>query len=228
MTILRGLLDDISGPHRDQPVLAAGAPLDQAAAAVILLHGRGSSADDIVHLGEAIGVERAAYLAPQAAGHTWYPRPFLAPIPENEPALSSALAVIESLLKYLGSAGMPIERTAIGGFSQGACLSTEFAARHARRYGGVIALSGGLIGPPGTPRDYSGSLDATPIFIGCSDIDPHIPLARVDETAAVFTGLGGLVVKRIYPGMGHAINADEIGYVRNLLATITSDVPLTR
>jgi predicted esterase len=123
---------------------------------------------------------------------------------------------------------MPIERTAIGGFSQGACLSTEFAARHARRYGGVIALSGGLIGPPGTPRDYSGSLDATPIFIGCSDIDPHIPLARVDETAAVFTGLGGLVVKRIYPGMGHAINADEIGYVRNLLATITSDVPLTR
>jgi predicted esterase len=228
MSILRGLLDDVPGPHRGQPVLSGGVPLDQAAGAVILLHGRGSSADDIIRLGDAIGVERVAYLAPQAAGHTWYPRPFLAPIPDNEPALSSALAVIDALVHHLGSAGMPIERTIIGGFSQGACLSSEFAARHARRYGGVIALSGGLIGPPGTPRDYSGALDRTPVFLGCSDIDPHIPLARVDETETVLSDLGGAVHKRIYPGMGHAINADEMGYVRNLLATITGDVPLPR
>jgi predicted esterase len=228
MIILRGLLDHVPGPHQGQPVLAAGAPLDEAAAAVILLHGRGSSADDIIRLGDAIDVERIVYLAPEAAGHTWYPRPFLAPIPENEPALSSALAVIDALAQHLESAGMPIERTVIGGFSQGACLSSEFAARHARRYGGVMALSGGLIGPPGTPRDYPGSLDGTPVFLGCSDVDPHIPLARVDETETVLADLGGAVHKRIYPGMGHAINADEIGYVRNLLATITDDVALPR
>jgi predicted esterase len=228
MTILRGLLDDISGPHRGQPVVTAGAPLDQAAAAMILLHGRGSSADDIIRLGDALDAERVAYLAPQAAGHTWYPRPFLAPIAENEPALSSALAVIEALLRYLEDAGMPAERVVIGGFSQGACLSSEFSARHARRYGGIVALSGGLIGPPGTSRAYPGSLAGTPVFLGCSDIDPHIPLERVDETATVLSDLGAAVLKRIYPGMGHAINADEIGYVQNLLTTITGDVPLAR
>lgn len=204
-------------PHACQPVLTAGAPLAGAPAAVVMVHGRGASAEDILALAEELGHPEFAYLAPQAAGHTWYPNTFLAPLPSNEPFLTSALGVLGALIARIGAAGIPPERTVLIGFSQGACLASEFAARNARRYGGVVALSGGLIGPDGTPRDYPGSLAGTPVFLGCSDIDPHIPAARVTESAAVLRRLGGGVTDRLYPGMGHTVNRDEIAFVRGLL-----------
>jgi predicted esterase len=209
--------DRVAGPHAGQPVLTAGAPLAGARAALVLIHGRGASAESILPLGEEIGGPGVAYLAPQAAGSTWYPRRFLEPLAANEPWLSSALAAVGDVLAQVGEAGVPPERTLLLGFSQGACLATEWAARNARRYGGVVGLSGGLIGPDGTPRDYAGSLDGTPILLGCSDVDPHIPLARVHETAAVLRRLGGAVDARIYPGLGHTVNRDELEAARAIV-----------
>jgi predicted esterase len=187
-------------------------------AAVILVHGRGATAESILTLADEFGRPELAYVAPQAAGYTWYPYSFMAPAERNEPYLSSALEVLEELLEKLAAEGIPAERTVLLGFSQGACLSLEFAARHAKRFGGVVALSGGLIGPPGTPRDYPGSFDGTPVFLGCSDRDPHIPEARVRESAEVFRRMGARVTERIYPGLGHTVNEDELSWVRNLLA----------
>jgi predicted esterase len=207
-------------PHRGQPVAAAGVPLARARAALIMLHGRGASAESILALADVLAPPDVACLAPQAAGHAWYPYPFTAPIESNEPWLSSALGVIDRLLDRLEEAGLPRERVTLLGFSQGACLGLEYAARHARRYAGVIGLCGGLIGPDGTPRDDPGSLAGTPVFLGCSDIDPHIPLARVHEATQALRRLGGAVTERIYPGMGHTINEDEIGFVRGLLAGV--------
>ena len=188
-----------------------------------MLHGRGGSAEDMLALADVLAQPDLAYLAPQAAGHSWYPYPFTAPIERNEPWLSSALRVIDTLLERLGDAGFGSERVALLGFSQGACLALEYAARHARRYAGVIGLSGGLIGPEGTPRDYPGSLAGTPVFLGCSDVDPDIPLARVLDTTAVLRRLGAVVTERIYPGMGHLINEDEIRFVQSLLASLAGD-----
>ena len=168
----------IQGPHQGQPVLHAGEPLEHAKAAMVMLHGRGASAKDIFELVPELKQPGFAYLAPQAAGNTWYPNSFLAPIDSNEPELSSALLTIESILAQLREVAIPFERTIILGFSQGACLSLEFVARNAMRYGGVVGLSGGLIGPDGTPRDYTGSLEGTPVFLGCSDKDPHVPKER--------------------------------------------------
>src|SRR5713101_7720337 len=190
--------NQIRGPHQGQPVLTAGEPLDKAKATMIMVHGRGASAEDILSLTTELNQPGFAYLAPEAAGDTWYPNSFLAPIASNEPGLSSGLAVIASLLDQASEAGIPAERVVILGFSQGACLSLEFVARHARRYGGVIALSGGLIGPEGTPRDYAGSLAGTPVFLGCSDIDPHIPKERVLHSARVLQALGGQVTAKLY------------------------------
>ncbi len=211
---------DFAGPHQGQPVLTAGEPLDRAHAAMILIHGRGASAEDILMLAGEFDGTGFAFLAPQAAGHTWYPNSFLAPIPSNEPGLSSGLAAIAALLKRVGGAGIAPERTILLGFSQGACLALEFAARNARRYGGVAGLSGGLIGPDGAPRDYPGSLDGTPVFLGCSDVDPHIPAARVRESAAILRRLGGEVTDRLYPGMGHTVNRDEIAAVQGLMEAL--------
>lgn len=207
-----------SSPHANQPVLAAGRPLSEAPAAVVMVHGRGASAESILELAAEFERPELAYVAPQAAGYTWYPYSFLAPFEKNEPGLSSALELLEKILAKLESEGIPPERTVLLGFSQGACLSTEFAARHPRRYAGVVALSGGLIGPPGTPRDYPGTLDGTPVFLGCSDIDPHIPKERVDESEEVLRRMGAQVTKRIYPGMPHTVNEDEVEWVRELLA----------
>jgi predicted esterase len=158
-----------------------------------------------------------AYLAPQAASNTWYPYSFLSPIEKNEPHLTSALGLISQLIATLNAKGVTSDRIGLMGFSQGACLSLEFAARHAGRYAAVVGLSGGLIGPPGTSRDYAGSLDGTPVFLGCSDVDPHIPLERVHETAEVMKGLGGSVDERIYRGLGHTVNGDELRAVTALL-----------
>jgi phospholipase/carboxylesterase len=199
-------------------LLASGAPLARARAAAILLHGRGGSAADILSLGEELGADDIAYLAPQAANHSWYPYSFLAPFAQNEPHLSNALASIGATLDHLARAGFGAERVALIGFSQGGCLALEYAARNAKRYGAVAGLSAGLIGPPGTERSYPGSLAGTPVLLGCSDIDGHIPLARVHESRDVLSALGADVAERIYPGMGHSINADEIAHLVKLLA----------
>lgn len=210
------------GQHPDGPLRLAGEPLDRAQAAMILTHGRGASAEDILGLAADLAVPGFAYIAPQAAGHTWYPYSFLAPMADNEPGLSSGLATLGAITAALAEAGIAPERTILLGFSQGACLTTEFVARNARRYGGVAGLSGGLIGPPGTPRDYAGALAGTPVFLGCSDIDPHIPLARVEETATIFEHLGGVVTARIYPRMAHTINGDEIRAVQAMMRALVA------
>ncbi len=212
--------NQVTGPHQGQPVLTAGEPLDKATAAMLMLHGRGATAEDILALSAELQQPGFAYLAPQAAGYSWYPNSFLAPIESNEPGLSSGLAVIASLLAKLAQAGIPPERTILLGFSQGACLSLEFAARNARRYGGLAGLSGGLIGPDGTPRDYPGSLAGTPVFLGCSDIDFHIPKERVEFSAEVLRKLVGNVTVRLYPRMGHTINHDEIRFVQAMMAAL--------
>jgi predicted esterase len=203
-------------------VVAAGRPLGEAAAAVVMVHGRGATAESILELAREFGRPDLAYVAPQAAGYTWYPYSFMAPMPQNEPGLSSGLARIGEVLALLEEEGIAPERTVLLGFSQGACLSLEYAARNARRYGGVAGLSGGLIGPPGTPRAYEGSLAGTPVFLGCSDRDPHIPRERVDETAEVMGKMGAEVTERIYPGLGHTVNEDEIEFVRGILGKVTT------
>jgi len=204
-------------PHEGQPVLHYGAPIESARRIGIFIHGRGATAEDILGIAPELGTNDVAYLAPQAAGHTWYPSSFLSPIPQNEPGLTSALSVIARLVTKVTSTGHPPEHIIILGFSQGACLGLEFAARHAQRYAAVVALSGGVIGPPGTPRDYPGSMADTPVFLGCSDVDPHIPLERVHESAEVFRRMGARVDERIYQRMGHTINADELAAVRELV-----------
>lgn len=210
----------MSGPHQKERIVAVGRPPAEAAAAMVMVHGRGATAESILELAIELGRPDFAYLAPQAAGYSWYPYSFMAPMPQNEPGLSSGLARIGEALAHLEEQGIPPERTILLGFSQGACLSLEFAARNPRRYGGVMGLSGGLIGPPGTPRDYPGSLGATPVFLGCSDRDPHIPLARVEESAEVLAKMDGAVTKRIYPAMGHTVNEDELDFVRRLMAEV--------
>jgi len=199
-------------------IVALGAPLANARAAAVLLHGRGSNSEDMLGLAQEFGQRDIAYLAPEAPGQTWYPYSFLAPLAQNEPHLSNALATVSATLDRLAQEGFAAERIALIGFSQGGCLALEYAARNAKRYGAVAGLSAGLIGPPGTPRAYPGSLASTPVFLGCSDIDAHIPLARVHESREVFENLGAQVTERIYPGMGHTVNADEIAHVTQLLA----------
>jgi phospholipase/carboxylesterase len=208
--------------HRGGQVLAAGAPLDQARGAVILVHGRGASAESIMTLAPEFEAPDLAYVAPQARGGSWYPYSFLAPLAQNEPFLSSALGALGDLVAYVEGAGVPAERIVLAGFSQGACLSSEFVARNARRYGGLIAFSGGLIGPDGTARDYPGSLAGTPVFLGCSDMDAHIPKERVLESEQVLRRMGGEVTAKLYPGMGHTVNQDEIAHAQRILATISA------
>ena len=209
-------------PHADQPILTAGAPLGESAVVAILLHGRGASPEDILGLVPALARPAVTYLAPTAAHHTWYPYSFLNDLSENEPHLSSALAMLERLIGQLADRGVPRGQIVLLGFSQGACLATEFAVRHAGRYGGIVAFSGGLIGPAGTVWDGPGAFDGTPVFLGCSDVDPHIPASRVDETEAVFQRMGAEVTKRLYPGMGHLVNEDEIEAARAILGGVRS------
>ena len=204
-------------PHAGGRVLTAGADPATARLAGILVHGRGGSADDMLALAAAFALSDVAWLAPEAEASSWYPHSFLAPIADNEPWLSSAIRRLGSIRDSLGERGVPPARIALIGFSQGACLALEFAARHAARWAAVAGLSGGLIGPGGTPRDYAGDFNRTPVFLGVSDIDPHIPIARVHETAEVFRRMGAEVDERIYPRMGHTVNDDEVAAVRALL-----------
>jgi phospholipase/carboxylesterase len=209
-----------SNPHATQALLTAGPSPEDARATLILLHGRGASAQSILSLYEELELPDVAAVAPQAANHTWYPNSFLAPIPSNEPYLTSALDRIESIVADLLARGVPSTRIAILGFSQGACLTSEFAARHPRPYGALIALTGGLIGPEGTPRNYPGSLGTTPVLLASSDPDPHVPYTRVQQTADVLTRMGATVDLRRYPGMPHTINEEELLAARTLLQNI--------
>jgi predicted esterase len=195
---------------------------------LILIHGRGASASDILGLAEPLGHTGLAYLAPSAAGGAWYPRSFLAPIPENEPWLSSALGVVGGLVERAARAGIPSARVIVAGFSQGACLATEFVARNAARYGGLLGFTGGLIGPPGTQFHYPGDLDGTPVFLGAGDPDPHVPWARVEESAAVLSGLGADVTARRYPGLPHTIAEDEIEEARKIVSALGAPAGQTR
>jgi len=209
--------------HRVEDTLAFGADREAAKAAMIMLHGRGATPESMAPLAQAFGRDDILYLLPRAAGNTWYPNSFLAPIEANEPWLSSALSIVGALVSRLEGDGFAAARIGIAGFSQGACLTSKFAARNARRYGLIAALTGGVIGPPGTPRNYFGSLDGTPVFLGCGDIDFHVPLERVHETRNVFTALGANVDMRIYPGMGHTVNDDEVSAVAAMLSTIAEE-----
>jgi predicted esterase len=213
-----GAMAHDSDPHAGQPVLHSGPSLGSARLVAVLIHGRGASAEDILGLASEFEVDDVAYLAPQAANHTWYPYSFLSPIPQNEPFLTSALGIVGALIERVRVEGVPSERVVILGFSQGACLTLEFAARNPRRYAAIVGLSGGLIGPPGTPRLYPGSLEGTPAFLGCSDVDAHIPVERVHESAAVLRTMKASVDERIYRGMGHTVNGDELRAVTALLS----------
>jgi predicted esterase len=210
------------GPHAGQPVLRAGAAVDKATSAVIAIHGRGGSAADIIALERAIGVPGVAWLAPEAASHTWYPYSFLMPVAQNQPFLDSAITVVGGLLQHLEDSGMTAERVVLLGFSQGACLASEFVARHPRRYGGLVIFSGGLIGSEIDPNGYLGLLKDTPIFGGCSDVDPHIPLERFEVTGSVLAAMGADVDIRVYPGMSHTINVDELEAAKALISSVIS------
>jgi predicted esterase len=188
---------------------------------MVMVHGRGASAASILTLAPEIGRADVAYLAPEAAGGAWYPYSFLMPIERNEPGISSGIQAIRDVVAMIEAAGIPARKIILLGFSQGACLTLEYTARNVRRYGGVAGLSGGLIGPDGTPREYPGSLDGTPVFLGCSDIDSHIPKERVEQTGEVFERLGASVDIRLYKGMDHTINEDEIAVVQGMIDVVT-------
>ncbi len=207
-----------NGLHQGQPVLQAGTSLEKAHGVMIMLHGRGATAEDILTLASEFNQPEFAYLAPQAAGYQWYPNRFIMPVASNEPYLSSALMLVDDIVGQLVSAGIPKTKMLLLGFSQGACLALEYAARSPQRYGGLAGLSGGLIGD--VLPEYSGSMEETPVFLGCSDKDFHIPKERVIESAAVFRTLGANVTDRLYPNMGHTVNEDEIAAVSRIMATI--------
>lgn len=212
----------MTGPHQGQPLRTAGTPVESATAAGIFLHGRGATAQSILEMHAEFDTDAVAYLAPQASGNTWYPDSFLAPVERNEPGRSSGLQAIEDAISAVTEAGIPRERILLLGFSQGGCLASEFVARNPDRYGGLVALSGGLIGSDLDRDDYEGSLAGTPVFLGCSDVDPHIPKERVEESAAIFEQLGADVEMRLYEGMGHGVNADELEYVAGMIDSLTA------
>jgi predicted esterase len=197
-------------------VVQAGRPFGQAPVVAIMVHGRGAGPENILDLVPALGQSNVTYLAPAAANRTWYPYSFMADIAKNEPHLSSALSVLAAMVEQVESAGIARDRIVMLGFSQGACLTTEFAIRNASRFGGIVAFSGGAIGPPGTTWNESGRFDGTPVFFGCSDVDAHVPADRVRESAEVCARMGADVATRIYPGLGHLVNDDEIASAQAL------------
>lgn len=205
--------------HDSANTVRLGPALNQARGVVILIHGRGSSAEDILGLSTVFGRDDLAFVAPQASNHTWYPQRFLAPITHNEPALSSALATIDALVEEALAAGVPAERIALVGFSQGACLALEYAARNPRRHAFVAALSGALIGPTDTPRDC-GDLERTPVLIGCAEHDAHIPIEHVEHSAAALAALNAEVTKQIFPGSAHTVFPAEVEWLRKQAAAI--------
>jgi predicted esterase len=209
--------DDVDDLHRGQPVATAGVPLGESRAVMIMVHGRNAAPRNILDLAQRLDRPAWTYLAPAAARNTWYPHSFMAEISTNEPALSSALRVLERLVGDVKTHGIRQDQIVLLGFSQGACLTAEYAVRHAGRYGGIIIYSGGLIGAPGTTWTHPAAFEGAPVFLGCSDTDAHVPKARVEESAEVFARMGARVTTRIYPAMGHLVNDDEIRAAQTLM-----------
>lgn len=221
MSLFRANLNHpFEGPHQGLSVAGHGALLQNAKAAMVMVHGRGATAQSMFSLADEFAQPDFYYAAPQAQNHTWYPYSFLAPIENNQPGISSGLQSLHDLIESIADAGIASEKIILLGFSQGACLATEYAARHPRKFGGVIGLSGGLIGPEINTSEYKGSLEGTPVFLGCSDRDPHIPKERVEVTRQVFENLNAKVTKNIYPAMGHTVNKDEVKSVRSIMAKV--------
>lgn len=198
-------------------VVSAGTPIENAAKVLIMLHGRGGSADDILSLANHLNVKGFALLAPQAQNNSWYPYSFMAPVSQNEPWLSSALSLLKEIVNDVTAKGISEENIYFCGFSQGACLTLEFAARNATKYAGVVAFTGGLIGERLDPKNYTGDFKDTPIFIGSSNPDPHVPVARVNETTKILKGMNASVTERIYTNMGHTITQNEIDLANKLV-----------
>ncbi len=207
----------VNGPHQNQPVVTGGLGIDNAKMAMILIHGRGASAESMLMFADEFEAGDIHYRAIQAKGHTWYPRSFMAPKEMNQPGIKSGLQAIYDQISELNEANIPAKKIILLGFSQGACLTTEFAARHPQQYAGIVGLSGGLIGDKIDPQNYKGSMEQTPVFLGCSDRDPHIPQERVDLTEEVLQKIGANVTKKIYVGMGHTVNRDEIQHIQNMI-----------
>lgn len=216
---------NVSLMHQNQPTLEYGTPLSAASHAVVLLHERGATAQGMLSIADKLAMPDVAFVAPQAAAQTWYPQSFLAPLDANEPALSSARHMLRRLFSRVQAHQITPDRVMLLGFSQGACLALDYAARHPQRYGGVVAFSGGLMGPPASPLTYTGDMRGTPVFLGCSDSDPHIPLDRVHESASVFRTLHAAVDTRVYPDMEHTVNDDEIQAARQMLSTMDARSP---
>jgi len=204
-------------PHETSPVYTAGAKLEDAKAAMILVHGRGASAQDILSLSAPLNFPGVAYFAPEAEGYIWYPNRLIAPVESNEPYLSAAIAKIDGLVKHIEASGIPVEKIFIGGFSQGASLASEYVIRNPRSYGGLLIFSGGYIWQSGKPREATGNINGMPVFNGCSNVDPFIPLERVKETSALLTSLGAEVTERVYPNMDHTIIDEELELARDLI-----------
>ena len=212
----------MNNPHKGQPVATRGKLLDEDRGVVVMIHGRGRDTDDILGLADRIGDENVTYLAPAAKDNSWYPHPFMEPIEKNEPYLSYALEVYNDLINKLVGEGIPKRRIVLAGFSQGACLTAEYAVRSADRYGGILLFTGGLIGPPGTRWRHEDSFGGTPVFLGTSDVDEFVPEERVRESARVFERMGAKVDLRVYPGMDHIVNDDEIAAARKILQEVAS------
>jgi predicted esterase len=215
-------MNDAREPHAGTRVVSAGAPLERGSgegrAVVIAIHGRNAEPENILDLESRLAVPHVTYLAPAASGRTWYPQSFLVERSRNEPYLSSALRRIHTLVEDVVAAGVAPAQIVLLGFSQGACLACEFIYRHPVRYGGLVAFSGGLIGPPGTTWTAASGLEGTPAFLGCSDVDGHVPVVRVEESAEALTRAGADVTMRLYPGMGHLVNDDEVAHARTIIA----------
>ena len=198
-------------------IRSAGVDVQKGKKLLVMVHGRGGTAEDILGLAEHLQADGFALLAPQATGNTWYPYSFMAPVSANEPWLTSAIDLLQAVVQDAIKSGIEEKDIYFLGFSQGACLALEFAARHAKRYGGVIAFTGGLIGKDVDRAAYSGDFEGTPVFIGSSNPDPHVPVTRIEETENVLKEMGAAVVVKIYNGMGHTINADEIEHAKGIL-----------
>ncbi len=210
----------MQNPHAGQPIYGVGKPLEEATSAMILLHGRGASSQSMLVLADKLAHPMMSYIAPQAADYSWWPHRFIAPVVQNEPWLTSALIAVDMVVERVTQVGIPEERIILLGFSQGAVLAGEYAARHPKRYGGVVMFSGGLFGPDDEMYPYEGDMAGTPVFIGCSDVDFHIPIQRLHDSAAIFKRLGADVTERIYSGMGHEVNEDELAFARALIAKV--------
>jgi phospholipase/carboxylesterase len=214
----------VNGPHQEPKPHRHGASVGRAKAAMIMIHGRGATAKSMFPLADELAQPDFHYIAPQAQHHTWYPHSFLEPKEKNQEGIQSGMQVINDLVESLSNAGIPNENIILLGFSQGACLAQEYIARHPQKLGGIVGLSGGLIGQQVNPEHYKGTLENTPIFIGCGENDQHVPVERIHLTASVMEQLNGAVNKQIYPNMGHTVNEDEIKTIRAMMAKILSNL----